>query len=119
MPIHAGNARGSTLGGGHADLAAAVRQAQGIPQGNPVQQGPGSTPGGLDIGSLLAALKSGQVSAESLMQLLSLLMGSGQMPTAGNMASTQNAGQGGPPGMPGGPSSPIAAAMMGGGGGSQ
>jgi len=107
MPIHAGNARGSTLQGGHADLAAAVRGAQGIPQGNPVQQGPGSTAGGLDIGSLLAALKSGQVSAESLMQILQLLMGSGQMPGAGNMASIQNAGQGGPPGGPGGPQAPL------------
>jgi hypothetical protein len=119
MPIHAGNARGSLLHGSHADLSAMARQAQGIPQGNPVEQGPGSTPGGLDIESLLAAVKSGQVSAESLMQILQMLMGSGQMPQAGNMASIQNAGQGGPQGGPGAGGSPIAAAMMGGGGGGQ
>jgi hypothetical protein len=118
MAIGAGNARGSTTAPSHLQLAAAARGQGGLQQGNPLEQSQ-STDGGLDIETLMAALKSGQVSAGSLMQLLAMLMGVGNQPTAGNMASIQNAGQGGPPGAPGGPAGPIGAAFMGAGGGGQ
>jgi hypothetical protein len=126
MAIVAGNARGSTTPPGHAQLSMIARAMQGMqhgvddPSSAPVPQEGGSTAGGLDIQSLMAALKSGQMSAQSLMQILALLMGVGSNPTAGNMASIQNAGQGGPPGAPGGPAGgPIGAAMMGAGAGGQ
>lgn len=120
MAIPAGTARGSNTPHGFFDLAQMVRDREGAqPGGTPVPQPGQSTNQGLDIGALLAALKSGQVSPGSLLQLLALLTGMGNMPTAGNMASTQNAGQGGPPGMPGGPAGPIGAAFMGAGAGGQ
>jgi len=125
VAIGAGTARGSTTPREHMDLSAITRAMQGIPHqgsdpsGGPVPQPGGSTDGGLDVQGLLAALKSGQVSAASLLQLLALLTGMGSNPTAGNMASTQNVGQGGPPGMPGGPAGPIGSAMMGVGMGGQ
>jgi len=121
MAIPAGTARGSNTPHSFFDLAQMVRDRQGAqPGGDAVPQAGQSTNNqGLDIGQLMAALKSGQMSASSLLQILALLMGVGQMPQAGNMASTQNAGQGGPPGMPGGPAGPIGAAFMGGGAGGQ
>jgi hypothetical protein len=89
------------------------------PSSTPMPSEGGSTDSGIDVQGLMAALKNGQISAQSLMQILALLMGVGNNPTAGNMASTQNAGQGGPPGAPGGPAGPIGAAMMGAGAGGQ
>ncbi len=122
MAIPAGTARGSTTPLDFFKLSQAVQDRGGAPPGGtPVPQEGQSTGQGLDIGTLLSALKSGQVSPGSLLQLLALLLGQGPMqnPTAGNMASMQNAGQGGPPGMPGGPAGPIGAAFMGAGAGGQ
>ena len=120
MAIPAGTARGSNTPHGFFDLAQMVRDRQGAqPGGDAVPQAGQSTGGGLDINTLLSALKSGQMSSGSLLQILALLMGMGQMPQGGNMAPIQNAGQGGPPGGPGGPAGPIGAAFMGAGAGGQ
>lgn len=83
-------------------LADAARAAAGIPQDGAIP-GAGADAGG-GLGDLLTALKSGQISAERLMQLLALLAGAGQAP--GGM-------------MPQGGGNPIEQAMMmqGGGGG--
>lgn len=128
MPIGAGNSRGSTGASGLTALSLLARQMSGVPQEGAVSQPGQSTPSGLDIETLLSAVKSGQVSAASLMQLLALLMGQGMgMPGQGDMSAIQNAGQGGPgggrgsqmgpggsiPGLGGGAGGPIAQAFMG------
>lgn len=61
---------------------------------------------GQDLSSLLMQLRSGQVSAESLIQLLALLSGAGGLPGGGGP------GPGGGMG-PGGPGTEIEAAFMG------
>ncbi len=73
-------------------LAAMARDAQGIPQDI---GGAGAQPA-LALPDILAALKSGQISREALLQLITMLASSGQLPQ----------GQA--------PSSPVEAAMLGG-----
>ena|SRR2546425_11669521 len=127
MPTGAGNSRGSTGSQGLTALSLLARQMNGAPQDGAVPTPGGSTDSGLDIEQLLAAVKSGQVSAGSLMQLLALLMGQGMGMPGGNMAAMQNAGQGGPaggrgsqmgpggsiPALGGGAGGPISQAFMG------
>src|SRR6267142_677144 len=96
MPTGAGNSRGSTGSQGLTALSLLARQMNGAPQDGAVPTPGGSTDSGLDIEQLLAAVKSGQVSAGSLMQILALLMGQGMGMHGGNMAPMQNGGQGGP-----------------------
>jgi hypothetical protein len=90
-----------------AALAAQARMSGGIPQELPSSGVTGPEP---DMAGALAALRSGQVSAGSLMQLLALLAGLGAGPQVG---------QGGQmPPMPGpgaAPApSPVEAAFLGG-----
>lgn len=115
MPIHAGHAAGSTGSPDLANLSAFARMVQGSGQEGAVPQPGQSTDGGLDVSTLLASLKGGQVSPQQLLQMLSLLLGQGVMggQPQGNMSAIQNAGQGGPPQ---GAQSPVMAAMMGGAG---
>jgi hypothetical protein len=63
---------------GSSDLSALARAAQGIPSGAPGAPAPGAA-GGTDI---LAALKNGQISAEALLQLISMLISGGAPPQA-------------------------------------
>jgi len=120
MPVGAGNSRGSTGSSALAALAQAVSQRGGQPQDGAVPSPGGSTDSGLDLETLMAAMKSGQVSAASLIQLLSLLLGQGMMPQGSQgMQALQNAGQGGPPGGRGsqmGPGSMVPGLPGGGGG---
>jgi len=118
MPTGAGNSRGSTGSSGLTALSMLARQMSGVPQEGAVSTPGGSTNSGLDIEQLLAAVKSGQVSAGSLMQLLALLMGQGMNPQGGgDMSAIQNAGQGGPAGGRGSQMGPGGGGPLGGGAG--
>jgi len=81
-------------------LASAAHAAQGVPV-----EGAGLGGGAGDVQGILQALRSGQISPEQILMLLSLL--SGAQPPQG-AAVPQGGGQG---------ASPILAAMMAGGGG--
>ena len=81
------------------ELVALARQAQeqgGVPQR-------GTVPPEEDLSSLLMQLRSGQVSAEALIELLALLSGAG--------GGLPGMGAGAPPGQ--GPGADIQAAFMG------
>lgn len=97
-------------------LSQAARAAEGIPQDLPsYADQPAGGAGGSALPDILAALKGGQVSAQSLMQLLAMLLQSGQLPGGGAGAGPQGmtpedmaammGGQGG--------QSPIEAAYLG------
>ncbi len=87
-------------------LSQSARDAAGIPQDLPSYAGPGvgaeGQPSTLD---LMSALKGGQLSAAKLLQLLAMLLNSGQMPQGGGMPGG---------GQEAGGSSPIEAAYLGG-----
>jgi len=94
-----------------AALSQAFRGAEGIP----APTGSPTGGGGSSFADLLAAVESGQMPAEMLIQLLSALTGGGpdgMQQAMGGMESALGGG-GGMPG-PGGEQDAIAAAMMGG-----
>lgn len=90
-------------------LSQAARDAEGIPQDLPsyAEGGAGASSALPDI---LAALKGGQISAQSLMQLLAMLLQSGQLPGGG--AAQAPEGMDAMMGSQGG-QSPIEAAYLG------
>ena len=66
--------------GAGGQLSQMARGAQGVP--NPVGSGQG-TGGGMDVEQLLMMLRTGQIGAEHLMQLLAALTGAGAPPAQG------------------------------------
>lgn len=85
-----------------AQLAAMAQAAQGIPQAGAIPAPAAGPGGGGDIQDLLLQLRSGQISAGQLLQLVAAMLGA------------QGGGGGMPMGQaPQGPSSPIEMALAG------
>ena len=86
------------MANGASALSQAARGAEGVPQNLPQDAG-----GASDVGALMELLRSGQFSAESLLQLLALLSGIG-----GQGLGLEGAAP------PGEGASPVEAAFLGG-----